>query len=92
MKVIDGQNHFNKKSFNEMCEVLEKAESIEVYIDCTGHTRNNDEQEAYREALENKYGDRLKVEKIDGAYSYSYTYGLKYFAAGGNNEESQIKR
>ena len=91
MKLIDGANYFNKKSFNEMCEALEKAESIEIYINVVGHSRNNYEQEAYREALEEKYGSRLKVEKVDGAYSYSYTYRLKYFAAGGNNEKAQIK-
>lgn len=88
MRTIDCKNYFNEKSFNEVCEALEKAEAVEVYIDVIGHTRNNYEQEAYREALEKKYGDRLKVDKIDGAYSYSYTYGLKYFAAGGKNEKA----
>lgn len=77
IKVINGQNYFKEKSFNEICEALEKAETVEVYIDCVGHTRNNDEQERYREALEEKYGDRLNVEKYDGAYSYSYIYKLK---------------
>ena len=90
MRTINGENYFNEKSFNEICEALEKAEAVEVYIDVIGHSRNNYEQEAYREALEQKYGDRLKVDKIDGAYSYSYTYGLKYFA-GGNNEKAQTK-
>lgn len=87
MKTINGQNYFNKASFNEMCEALEKGESISVYIDVVGHTRNNYEQEAYREALTEKYKDRLQVDKMDGAYSYHYEYGLRYFAAGGKNEE-----
>lgn len=88
MKTINGQNYFNEKSFNEICEALEKMQVVSVYIDCIGHTRNNDEQEAYKEALIAKYRDRLKVDKIDGAYSYSYQYGLRYFAAGGKNEKA----
>ncbi len=92
MRTINGQNYFNEKSFNEICEALEKAEAVEVYIDVLGHGTNNREQEAYKEALIEKYADRLNVEKNDGAYSYSYTYGLRYFAAGGNNEKVQTKR
>lgn len=91
MRTINGQNYFNERSFNEACEALEKMESISIYVDCIGHTRNNNEQEAYREALEKKYGDRLKVEKSDGAYSYSYSYGLKYFAVGGKDEKAHTK-
>ena len=86
MKTIDCGNYFHQKAFNEVCEVLEKGEGVEVYIDVIGHSRNNYEQEAYKEALENKYGDNLKVEKNDGAYSYSYSYRLKYFAAGGKDD------
>lgn len=80
MRTINGQNYFNEKSFNEVCTALENGETASIYVDCIGHTRNNNEQEVYREALEKKYQDRLKVEKIDGAYSYSYSYRLKYFA------------
>lgn len=83
MKTINGQNYFNETSFNEACEALERAETINMYIDCIGHTRNNDEQEAYKRALTEKYRDRLSVEKNDGGYSYSYSYRLKYFASGG---------
>lgn len=85
MKVVNGGNYFHQKAFNAICEELEKAQSVQVYIDCIGHTRNNNEQEAYKEALQEKYADRLKVEKIEGGYSYSYNYHLKYFAAGGKN-------
>lgn len=81
--LINGQNYFNEASFNEACEALERAETVKMYIDCIGHTRNNDEQEAYKTALEKKYGDRLSAERSDGGYSYSYSYRLKYFAAGG---------
>ena len=91
MKVISGQNYFNEKSFNEICEALEKAEVVQVYIDCIGHTRNNNEQEAYKEALLKKYQDRLKVEKSEGGHSYSYTYGLRYFAVGGKNEKTSTE-
>ncbi len=85
---INGQNYFNEKSFNEICEALEKIQVVQVYIDCIGHTRNNNEQEAYREALEKKYQDRLKVDRIDGGHSYHYEYTLRYFAAGGKDEKA----
>ena len=77
MLTINGQNYFNEKSFNEICEALEKAESIEIYIDVVGHSRNNYEQENYKDALTKKYGDRLQVKCNEGAYSYSYFYHLK---------------
>lgn len=89
MKVVNGQNYFNEKSFNEICEALETIQVVQVYIDCIGHTRNNNEQEVYKEKLIEKYGDRLKVDKVDGAYSYHYEYMLRYFAAGGKNEKTQ---
>ena len=82
MQVINGRNYYNAKSFNEICEALEKAQAVQVYIDCIGHTRNNNEQEAYKEALVEKYADRLKIEKNEGGHSYSYIYMLRYFAAG----------
>lgn len=85
MKLVDAGNYFNKKAFDEICAELEKAQAVEVYIDCIGHTRNNDTQEDYKEALIEKYRDRLKVDRIDGGYSYSYQYGLKYFAGGGKD-------
>ena len=81
-KLINGQNYFNEASFNKACEALERAETVKMYIDVIGHTRNNNEQEAYREALEKKFGSRLSVEKTEGGYSYSYSYRLKYFAGG----------
>ncbi len=74
--LIDGKNYFNENSFNEMCEALERKETIEVYIDCIGHNRNNMEQEAYREELKNKYGERLETIQVKGSYSYSYMYKL----------------
>ncbi len=82
MKTINGGNYYHEKAFNEICETLEKGEAVTVYIDVIGHGTNNREQEIYKEALLKKYHDRLKVEKSEGAYSYSYTYGLRYFAGG----------
>lgn len=77
MKVISGENYFNEKSFNEICKELEKGEVVSVYIDVIGHGTNNREQKIYKEALFKKYQDRLKVEKSEGGYSYSYTYNLQ---------------
>lgn len=77
MKTINGGNYFHEKAFNEICEALEQGEAVQVYIDCIGHTRNNNEQEAYKEALQEKYASRLAIDKNEGGYSYSYTYGLK---------------
>ena len=75
-KTINGQNYFNEKSLAEICEVLEQGQAVKVYIDCIGHTRNNDEQEAYKEALCNKYGDKLQVSAENGGYSFAYVYKL----------------
>lgn len=76
--LINGGNYFHEKAFNEICEALEKGgEAVRVGIDCIGHARNNNEQEAYKEALEKKYGDRLQITKRDGVNSYSYSYELK---------------
>lgn len=77
MKTINGGNYFHEKAFNELCEALERLEAVQVYIDCIGHGANNREQEAYKEALLEKYSDRLKIEKNDGAFSYSYVYRLQ---------------
>lgn len=76
-KLINGENYFNEVSFNKACKELEQGNTIEMYIDVIGHTRNNMVQEEYEEALVNKYGDRLIVEKELGSYSYSYSYRLK---------------
>ena len=77
MKTINGGNYFHEKAFNEICEALEQGEAVQVYIDSIGHTRNNNEQEAYKEALQEKYANRLVIDKNEGGYSYSYTYELK---------------
>lgn len=77
MKTINGGNYFHEKAFNEICEALESKETIQVYIDCIGHTRNNFEQEEYKKALIEKFGVALSFEKLDGNNSYSYKYKLK---------------
>lgn len=81
-KFIDGKNYFNEISLNEICEALESGEKVQVGIDCIGHTRNNNEQEAYKESLLKKYGERLVCSCVQGAYSYSYIYQL----VGGKND------
>ena len=73
---VNGKNYFNQKSFTEICQLLEKGKWVEVGIDCIGHTRNNFEQEMYKQELIKKYGERLEVHLGGGAYSYSYTYYL----------------
>ena len=83
IKLINGGNYFNEVSFNKACEALEQGRTIEMYIDVIGHTRNNIVQEEYEEALIEKYGSRLSIEKETGSFSYSYSYRLKYFAVGG---------
>ena len=75
-KLINCGNEFYPVFFNKLCEALEKGEVVRVYIDCIGHTRNNDTQEVYRVKLTQKYGDKLVIEKNEGAYSYSYCYQL----------------
>ena len=77
MKVLNAGNYFHEKGFNEICAALENGEAVEVYIDVIGHSRNNQEQEVYKEELQLKYGDRLQVERVEGGFSYSYQYSLK---------------
>ena len=84
-KLIDCGNYYNEKSFKELCAELEKGQAVEVYIDSIGHTRNNNEQETYKEELLKKYQSNLMIEKTNGAYSYNYSYRLKCFASGGEN-------
>lgn len=75
--LIDCGNYFHEKAFNEVCEALEQGETVRVYIDCIGHTRNNYEQETYKEKLIDKYGSKLNVKCSNGACSYSYEYKLE---------------
>ena len=81
---VSGSNYFKERCLNEMVELLDAGKRIRVGIDCIGHTRNNNEQENYREALEKHYGDNLEVIYKDGWCSYSYEYQLK----GGASNES----
>lgn len=74
---VSGSNTFNEKDFNKMVELLDAGNAINVGISCIGHTRNNMEQENYKKALEEHYGDRLEA-KIDALVNtYSYIYKLK---------------
>ncbi len=75
--LINGENYFNDMSLKNACAALEKGETIDLYVDCIGHTRNNTVQEEYKEALTEKYGDNLTSVKNKGAFSYYYSYKLK---------------
>lgn len=69
-KLINGQNYFNERSFNEMVKELEKGTAIRIYIDCIGHTRTAMETSNYVEALKEKFGDRLIISKDDWDFEY----------------------
>ena len=53
---VSGSNYFNKDDLEKMIKQLDNGNKIQVGIDCIGNTRNNMEQDNYREALENYYG------------------------------------
>lgn len=74
---VSGSNYFNNEDLNNMIKLLDERKTIEVGISCIGHTRNNMEQEHYKNALEEHYGNELEVMLDEGAYSYSYKYRLK---------------
>lgn len=74
---VSGSNYFNENDLNKMISLLDEGKAIHVGIACIGHTRNNSEQEAYKKALQEHYGDRLEVKWNEGVCSYSYEYKLK---------------
>ena len=74
---VSGSNYFQEKYLQEMIELLDKGNKIHVGIACIGHTRNNMEQDNYRRALLEHYGDMLIITMHEGAYSYSYDYELR---------------
>jgi len=74
---VSGSNYFNEEDLNKMIELLEQGETIRVGIACIGHTRNNTEQENYKRALIERYGDKLEIKQSSGAYSYDYEYKLR---------------
>lgn len=82
---VNGRNYFNDESFDDACVFLEDGIKVHISIDCIGHTRNNYEQENYRRALVEKYGRKLEIELVEGAYSYSYKYSLKEVKNNENN-------
>ena len=49
-----------------MIELLDEGKTIHVGIEVIGHTKNNMEQEAYKEALEKHYGNCLETTYMDG--------------------------
>lgn len=75
-KLVNCGNDFYEHLFSKVCSELEAGHKIKVYVDCIGHTRNNTVQEVYKEKIEEKYKDTVKVESENGGYSYTYTYQL----------------
>ena len=73
---VSGSNYFNKDDLNKMISLLNEGKEIQVGIACIGHTRNNMEQEAYKKALQEYYGDKLEIKCSEGVCSYSYEYKL----------------
>lgn len=73
---VSGSNYFNEEDLNEMIRQLNNGNAIQVGIECIGHTRNNTEQDNYREALEKHFGKRLVLECVIGN-CYYYSYWLK---------------
>lgn len=75
--LINCGNDFYIGFFDKVCAALEDGATVQIYIDCIGHTRNNNVQEIYKEYLSEKYGSKLVVEQSDNGFSYSYYYSLK---------------
>lgn len=74
---VSGSNYFQEKYLKEMIALLDEGKTIQVGIACIGHTRNNTEQENYKRALIEHYGDKLEIKQSPGAYSYHYEYKLR---------------
>lgn len=74
---FDVGNDFYQDKLEELKQELEKGCSVNVYVDCIGHSRNNYTQEAYKDALVKHYGNKLQVQYNSGVCSYDYTYELK---------------
>ncbi len=75
-KLINCGNDFYEQFFDEVCKELEAGRSVKVYVDCIGHTRNNNVQEIYKERLAQKYDGKIKIDCEEGGYSHSYIYQL----------------
>lgn len=75
-KLVNCGNDFYPMFFDNLCSALEKGQTVEVYVDCIGHTRNNWVQEVYKEKLVEKYGAKLLIQRCVGAYSTTYRYCL----------------
>lgn len=58
---ISLKNDFYKEVLEQICENLEKGETVEVGASCIGHTRAQMVETIYHNMLINKYGERLIV-------------------------------
>ena len=68
-KLVNGKNYFNDESFNEMVNRLENGETIGIYIDCIGHTRDAIETAHYVEELQKKFGEKLIIDTKSNWYT-----------------------
>lgn len=74
---VSGSNYFNEEDLQKAIKLLDEGNTINIGISCIGHTRHNMEQENYKKALIEHYGDLLEIKTITGAYCYIYEYTLK---------------
>ena len=72
--LVNCKNYFNEESFNKVCDLLESGETVEIYIDCIGHTRAHYEGMNYKNHLKEKYCDRLV--EVNGSYQ-DYVFRLR---------------
>lgn len=70
VKLVNGTNYLNETGFKRVTDELEKGEHIRVYIDCIGHTRAHNEGLAYKEAIEEKYGENVVINQEGGEFTY----------------------
>lgn len=60
-KVINGSNSFNLSIYKDIIQNLNNGETVELYINCLGHTRAQIEGSKYREELQNYFGEKLEI-------------------------------
>ena len=64
-------------SVEEAKKLLEKGKAVSITSGCIGHGQHCAEQESYKKALQEYYGDRLEHETRQGVCRYSYIFNLK---------------
>lgn len=77
METMNGMNYFNQESFEQLCEMIESGKHVKVYIDCIGFSRAHYEGLHYRDAVEEKYGDKVKITKHESNYYDEWSFKLE---------------